>query len=207
MIGTDIVPSFFPKPEERPQGVEFRVQSITSPWPETDKNSFDLVHQRLGLFGTGENLSKAVTGLVGLVKPGGWIQIVDADLTGPEADSDSPMAPAVRLIKMLLGKSLDDSDAYGANLKNLLEGEGLVAVEERVLGVRFGALNTNHTLAQKSTESFVHATEGMVAAAKNIPGWPSHSLDDIIPTMKKGLDETGGTFRYWVVWGQKPIKL
>jgi hypothetical protein len=119
LVATDVVPAYFPKPETLGQGIEFRVNSITAPWPDVDKNSFDLVHHRLGLFATGAELEAAVAGLIDLVKPGGWIQMVDDDLTGPEAAPDSPLSPSVRLINTLLGKNLNHSDAYGAKLKHI----------------------------------------------------------------------------------------
>jgi hypothetical protein len=81
LVGTDIVPTYFPMPETLAKGFEFGVQSITAPWPDADKSSFDLVHQRMALFATGAELEAAVAGLIDLVKPGGWIQMVDADLT------------------------------------------------------------------------------------------------------------------------------
>jgi hypothetical protein len=185
--------------------MQFRIQNITEPWPESYKNSFDLVHQRLGLFATGEQLSKAVAGLIDLVKPGGYIQLVDSDLTGPEAHPDSPMASSVRLIKALLGKSDDAVDAYAHKLKHILEQNCLIEVHEQVVEVRQGALNPKPELAQKSTMSFVHAVEGMVGAAKTIPAFASNvELDNLVADVKKGLEEKGALVRYHVVWGQKP---
>jgi SAM-dependent methyltransferase len=205
LVGTDIVPTYFPMAETLGQGIEFRVQSITAPWPDADKSSFDLVHQRMGLFAAGAELDTAVAGLIDLVKPGGWIQLVDADLTGPEAAPDSPMAPSVRLIKTLLGKSLDGSDGYGAKLKDIFKQNGLIGVEEKIVDAQLGVLNPNPALAKKSTTSFTLAAEGMVAAAKSMPTPLSDDLDDIVPNMRKGLEEKGSLFRYWVVWGQKPL--
>lgn len=205
LVGTDIVPAYFPKQETLGQGIEFRVQSITASWPDADKNSFDLVHQRMGLFATGAELEAAVAGLIDLVKPGGWIQMVDADLTGPEAAPDSPMAPSVRLIKTLLGKNLDGSDAYGAKLKHIFKQNHLISVKEKTVDARLGVLNPNPALAKKSTTSFTLAAEGMVAAAKSMPTPLSDDLDDLVPQMRRGLEEKGSLFRYWVVWGQKPL--
>jgi hypothetical protein len=186
--------------------MSLRVQSIIRPWPETDRNAFDLVHQRMGLFATGNQLYTAITGLVSLVKPGGWLQLVDADLTGPEAEKDSPMATSVRLIKTLLGKSVHGSDAYAANLSRILEGCGLISVEQQVIDARLGALNPKVELVEKSTASFVHATEGMIAAARDVPAIASEfDLDNIVAEMKRGLEQKGSLFRYWVVWGQKPL--
>ena len=206
LLGTDIVPAYFPEPDKLPRGMQLRVQSITEPWPLSDKNSFDLVHQRLGLYATGKQLSTAVAGLVDLVKPGGYIQLVEADLTGPEAHTDSPMAASICLIKMLLGKSDDAKDAYVADLKHIFAEHGLVDIHERYVDVRLGAMNRKPELAKKSTMSFVDAIEGMVSVAKNIPAIASRfELDEMAPALKKGLEQEGTLFRYGVVWGRKPV--
>lgn len=206
-MGTDLVPTHFPEAEKLPDSLSLRIQSITEAWPEADKNSFDLVHQRTGLYTIGAGLRAAVTGLAGLVKPGGWIQIVDADLTGPEADADSPLGPAVHLIKSLLGKRLDNSDAYGATLKHILEENGFVGVQEQIFDARIGAMNPNAELAEKGTMSYVLATEGMAAAVKSKGGekWSSFDPVAMVSALKQGLEEKGALCRYWVVWGQKPL--
>jgi hypothetical protein len=200
------VPAYFPDADLLPPGMQLRVQSITKPWPQSDRNSFDLVHQRLGLYATGDKLPMAVAGLVDLVRPGGWIQLVDADLTGPEAHLDSPMASSIALVKTLFGKTDDVAHAYGSKLKLILEENGLVEVQEQVVDVRQGVLNPKPELAKMSTMSLVHATTGMVAAARNIPALAANfQLDDMASSLKKGLEEKGILFRYYVVWGQKPL--
>ncbi|RMZ66221.1 Demethylmenaquinone methyltransferase [Pyrenophora seminiperda CCB06] len=206
LVGTDIVPAYFPEADALPRGMQLRTQNIIEPWPTSDKNSFHLVHQRLGLYATGEQLPKAVAGLIDLVKPGGYIQLVDADLTGPEAQSGSPMATSISLIKTLLGKSDDAKDAYVGRLKHIYAEQGLVDIHERYLDVRVGRMNPKPELAKKSTMSFVHATEGMIGIAKNIPAIASNfNLDEMVMDLKKGLEQEGVLFRYCVVWGRKPL--
>jgi hypothetical protein len=201
------VSSFFPNKDSLPAGLELRHQDTTAPWPSSDLNTFDLVHQRLGLFGlTSQQLPIAIAGLISVVKPGGWIQLVDADLTGPEAQPDSPMAGFVKLIKALLGKTDDSADAFAHKLKCMLGGTGLVDVHERILDARYGALNPSVEFAQKSTLSSVLASEGMVAVARSVSGMAERfELDAMVGELKKGLDERGAVMRYYVVWGQKKL--
>lgn len=204
LVGTDIVQANFPSEEALPPGMQLRIQSNTQPWPAADKGNYDLVHQRMGLFAAGDLLRTAVAGLIELVKPGGWIQLVDADLTGPESAPDSPMSASVRLIKGMLNKA--PGDAYVSDLKNIFKDNGLLAIQEKPVDVHIGALNPNIELAKKSTTSFLLATEGMVAAARGMPTeFSPEELDGIIPKMKEELEATGAVFRYWVVWGQKPF--
>jgi len=76
------------------------MQDITKLWPRDWQASFDLVHQRLCLAGCGTHhpTQDVVADLVGLVKAGGWIELVELDVRGPK---DS--GPALREIFTLGG--------------------------------------------------------------------------------------------------------
>jgi hypothetical protein len=57
----------------------FLLQDILDPCPSRFQTSFDLVHQRLVLAGSGPSTHSAVTHIAELVRPGGWVQLVEAD--------------------------------------------------------------------------------------------------------------------------------
>ncbi|KAG6988944.1 hypothetical protein G7Y79_00067g095590 [Physcia stellaris] len=81
--GTDITASYFPP--ETPPDTTYVVHDITQPYPAAFPNRpFDLIHQRLALPGCGPaSMKTAVERLVAMLKPGGWIQLIEAD---PESD-------------------------------------------------------------------------------------------------------------------------
>lgn len=55
--------------------------------PTTYHNKFDLVHQRLGLAGAaGGAGDKAIARVIEQVKPGGYVQLVEAEMTIDEDD-------------------------------------------------------------------------------------------------------------------------
>ncbi|KAK8119956.1 uncharacterized protein PG998_004582 [Apiospora kogelbergensis] len=81
LVGTDVTAAKFPK-HGAPQPISLQIQSITQPWPSEWKHSFDLVHQRLVLGACGSfPHATAVRNLAELVKPGGWIQLIEPDQT------------------------------------------------------------------------------------------------------------------------------
>lgn len=101
--------------------------------------------------------------LIELVKPGGWIQLVEADHSGPASDGVA-MRDAFRLIKELF-RGMGVGYEYARLLRSWLEEAGLENVEERVLDVPLGKTNPKPEMAAKSIRSFTSATRGLVAAA------------------------------------------
>lgn len=161
--GTDIVPSYFP--HQLPPSTTLLVHNMTAAYPESMIGSFDLVHQRLALPGCGTYpLRSAVASLVTLVKPGGWIQLLEADHGGPGSES-AALKDAFRLIKELFGKAGIDYE-YARRLKGWLLEMGLEKVEESVLDVPLGKSNGNTELGQKGAKSFGMATAGLVDYAR-----------------------------------------
>ena len=82
LVGTDIDSTNFPR--DPPASQTYQVQDISKPWPAEWKESFDLVHQRLALMAIGAPASQMVQHLAALVKPGGWIQLIEATNELPE---------------------------------------------------------------------------------------------------------------------------
>ena len=204
LVGTDIVPSYFPSPA--PPHTELVIQDIASAWPEQMRESFDLVHQRLALPGCGQfPMRKAVDALIDLVKPGGWIQLIEADHSGPSSEGLA-MKHSFKLIKELF-RGMGVEDGYARQLKDWLVDAGLEDVQERVLDVKLGAANSNQDLAGKSTASFVLATKGLVEVARKAPtSFSPEQLDMIVPDMERELNDIGGIHRLYCVWGRKPLK-
>jgi hypothetical protein len=202
-IGTDIIEAYFPPKSEWPTNITLELQSITKPWPTNWNNSFDLVHQRFALPAAGrDGVKTALTNLVGLVKPGGWIQFVEADhsvFTGPA------MGELFELVKDVFGAMGIGYD-HGRDIKGMLLEAGLEAVEERIYDVPLGAKNPDVEMGKKSAHAFSMGAAGIVGAAKSVPSctFTPERLDALQPSIEKELHEEGGVNRIYVVWAQKP---
>lgn len=87
LIGTDIKANLFPEPSTLPPNLQFQVQSVLNLSKEWT-NKFDLVHQRLLIFGLRDaEWHQALGEIYRVLKPGGWFQLFEIDEweeSGPE---------------------------------------------------------------------------------------------------------------------------
>jgi len=162
-VGTDIDPTHFPIEKSSQQS--FFVKDINKPWPEEWKESFDLVHQRLVLNGAGHLQREAVDRLLALVKPGGWVQLMETTNHVPASNG-----PAMRSFDTLMtgvfswmGSSLSLAD----DLPAWLQDAGFLDVEHRVVEMRLGRMNSNVHLAKKGTYSCIVAARWLSEFAKS----------------------------------------
>jgi hypothetical protein len=115
------------------------VQDITKPWPSDWTTKFDLIHQRLALVvpGSAENTLHVLGTYTNLLKPGGWIQLVEIRPWTKETDGPAFKDFTICLADMIasIGASLTHID----NAKTWLETLGLVDVQEEVVEANYGS--------------------------------------------------------------------
>lgn len=135
-------------------------QSITQDWPQAWEHSFDYVHQRLTLAGAAQTpVIDCVTRLVQLVKPGGWIELVEADFTGPSTNG-----PAMKQFETMMRQFLTAVGVgfeYARPLKAYLQGAELRNVHERIFNISYGAACKDAQIATKSVSHLVTASKGL----------------------------------------------
>lgn len=169
--GTDINANEFPT--DVPPGTTYQAQDITRPWPKDWEGQFDLVHQRLVLIAAGAQQKEAVQSLGALVKPGGWIQLIEApydlpDGCGPELHAFNEVMKAVFAH---MGGDLD----LAQRLPEWLEQDGFVDVQYRDVVMKSGAQNPNPELARRSVFSMTTACKGLSQFAKSKSPLHSHA--------------------------------
>lgn len=149
--------------KDPPPGITLSVHSIKEPWPEDWHNTFDLVHQRMALPAAGRDVVREViANMVGLLKPGGWIQFVESDHSVVEGPA---MGSMFRLISDVF-KVMETDPNYAPYLQGWFKELDLVNVGCKVFDVPMGANNPKEGLKAKSTRCFVLATKGMTQVAK-----------------------------------------
>ena len=159
-MGTDITDVYFPEPA--PEGIELTEQSMTKPWPTDWNRTFDLVHQRMALPGADkQSVRSALEGFVGLLKPGGWIQLVEPDHS---IYKGSAMRDFYRLLCDIFEYMGTDS-TYAVQLKGWFEEMGLQNVEEKVFDIPLGKSNTK--LGPESAGMIQLTMNGLVMVAKS----------------------------------------
>ncbi|ORX94826.1 hypothetical protein BCR34DRAFT_498959 [Clohesyomyces aquaticus] len=204
LVGTDIDPSHFP--DHPPAGMTFRVQDFTKPWPVEWRQSFDLVHQRLSLGNGGTILRQVVWNLCSLVKPGGWIQLIECSHKLPEENG-----PAMRgFVTVLEGvqASIGVDIEFDEKIAGWLKEAGFGDIEERLVEVKLGASNPNPQLAELGILSTISAARALANYGQTLPvGAIPLSMEKIasLPTdIHAELTEIGGVHSIRVLWGRKP---
>ncbi|KAH8773843.1 methyltransferase-like protein type 11 [Diaporthe sp. PMI_573] len=203
-VGTDLNPALFP--QSVPADTRFQVHNIAHEWPAELHSTFDLVHQRLTLPGAAPAapLPGALRQLFRLVKPGGWVQLVEAEQEGP--GSGPVFHEFLRLVRALF----DATGAgwhYACDMRGWLEGEGAVDVGECVVDLRFGAMNPDPRMADMSATSTAKAMDGLVRHAKLAANLktdlPAEQMDTLGDRLLHELVTKGACYRIRCVWGRK----
>jgi hypothetical protein len=220
--GTDIEASYFPK--DTPKNTSYQVQDITKPWPADWNTKFDLVHQRLALVvpGSEENTLKVLRGYISLLKPGGWIQLVEVREWTKETDGQAFKDMNVCLADMIqsIGASLKHID----NTKRWLETLGLVDVQEETAEANYGTREDKKVqeIAKRSilttagsilsiTSSKQHdLTQGYMLTSTAFPQQLLSLPQERVLQIKDDLEKEFNTelvsahWQYKIVWGRKP---
>lgn len=130
-----------------------------------EHNRYDLVHQRLTLLGAGSCVRQAVKNVFALVKPGGWMQLVEAEQVGPDS---GPIFTHefMELIYQVAGASGAGTE-YAGKMREWVEEEGAVEVHEIRVDMAFGAAHKDAVLAEKGATCTAGAVAGLVTHAKS----------------------------------------
>lgn len=166
-FGTDVVSSLYPNPP--PPNFHFQNQSIVDPWPESWNGTFDLVHQRLVLAGIAKvPMSTVVQNFANLLKPSGWLQLVEFDLSDIEGNGVALNQFQNMLRTILSTIGLGGPNPF-RNLGQVMEDAGFRNVQSKVVTVPHGAKAPNVDLAAKGIESPCAAIEPLAAVLKGKP--------------------------------------
>lgn len=163
-VGTDIVESYFPS--TLPDSISLKVHSMHKPWPEAWQGTYDLVHQRYGLAAAGAlSPHGVVTNLLTLVKPGGWIQLVEADFK--DCSKTGPVMTQTHKLYRELFDIMGSGSEYARQMKTWLLNAGLEDVDQRAFDVRLGAQHPDPELAAIGVRTTCQVTSMMVSLAQN----------------------------------------
>lgn len=168
-VGTDITDIYFPRPQ--PEGISLFTQSITQPWPKEWVASFDLVHQRMALPAAGKTaVHDTLRAFVGLVKPGGWLQLVEPDHSVSKGPA---MADFFRLLSDVFA-FMQTGTNYASQLKTWMTDElGLLNVEEHIFDVPIGKASSSDEMRLKSARMIELVVKGLAEVAKSTSDFSS----------------------------------
>lgn len=143
-------------------------QSVTDPWTREWDSSFDLVHQRLVLAACDSASSKrAVAALFSMVKPGGWIQLLECDHSGGFTAEQMAQYPATVKFGELVTNALaasGKSGQHGLFLKKWLREAGAVDIIETKLDCPVGAIAATPELKESTKSNLLAVVKNLKAA-------------------------------------------
>jgi hypothetical protein len=138
-------------------------------WPSEDKEAYDLVHQRycLALF-TEERDKEIVKKLWDLVKPGGYIQFVEADMMSFEGgENHLGLSRFMKFVDKAFPQ-VNMNHRPGPGVKGWLESVGASAVHEEVFSFKMGAAASSKEMRETTTDNMkaMIASLAMVGSSK-----------------------------------------
>ncbi|KAK4868051.1 hypothetical protein LT330_007249 [Penicillium expansum] len=199
-IGVDSLSKLFSS--NLPSQITLKEQRIDATWPAEWQGYFDYVHQRLVLPGS-EHIThqQTVINLCQLVKPGGWIELIEQDHDTPNPGG---MAKAEKVIRELFTQAGHGYD-YPRRLREFLENASMEDIKVEVFDIPIGALNPDPELAAKSTWQVRSALEGFMPTARGIKcSLPAVELEDMPAFTERELKRVGGYQRLFVAYARRP---
>ncbi|KAJ4391002.1 hypothetical protein N0V93_004601 [Gnomoniopsis smithogilvyi] len=207
-VGTDITTSFLTSdlPDDN---IIYRAWDITKQWPQELLPGFDVVHQRfvLGAIRKAE-LHRTVSNLTHLVRPGGWIELLESDVRQEVVTDDSnEAAPVWRLLRdVYLAMQVEpDPDQY---LRGWLEEAGFVDISEVRVPVPVGPRRLDAEMGTKSARTVVVTAQHLVMGAKQLgpegTSFSPQALDALPREVGAALGKRGGTYSVYAIYGRRP---
>ncbi|ORY13906.1 methyltransferase GliN [Clohesyomyces aquaticus] len=208
-VGTDIEVAGFDEHKDISDQISFRQQSILDPWPESDLNAYDLVHQRYGFTNILFNkCASAVKGLLQLVKPGGYIQLVDANLMGFERGTGHE---GISTMMDFMGKFFEQGGmdlSSGPKLESWLRAAGAEDVEVKAMSFPMGKCAKTKRLAKLSAWNMMTLVDNFAFVCEQIPGfwYTQDQFGQLSVAVEEELKTVGNTWKFWVVTGRRRLE-
>jgi hypothetical protein len=177
---------------------------MTEPWPLQWQETFDLVHSRMALPGVGlSSLEDAVTNLVKLVKPSGWIQLVE--MQWQDWDAGPVLQEFQQAMRRLVGMV---TNGQGVDMREgltaLFEKAGLTKVQHAIFAVPVG-VKAKEDVRELSLQSMFATASFATATLKKLQPVELEADIDSLPARLVGeLRKTGGSYKLFALWAQKP---
>lgn len=161
LFGVDLSAHLFPR--RNPGEADLRAHDIREPFPPEWywSNIFDCVHQRFLIWGIASAEWPAVLhNLVDLVKPGGYVQLVEAQWILPDVSDQRPEQKKLNLVQTWSTESFGMDIHIWNRLKTLLRAEGCEDIVEESFDLGYGAEakqpEDRNVSAELWAESFRH---------------------------------------------------
>jgi hypothetical protein len=129
-------------------------QNLVEEFPIAWKDNFDFVHQRfvIPLFAA-EEVPLVLHNLIGCMKPGGWIQLVEMDFQTPVSEP-LESCQAVQMVHKLTSSVVSDPLA-STKLAGRLTQEGLANVGYKAVDMVAGSANPDPAVGERGARNML----------------------------------------------------
>lgn len=142
LIGADSPTHIRPSQLCVPPNITLISHSISDQWPSEFEASFDCVSQRTGLVDLPPvSAEKAVSALFSLLKPGGWIQLLECDYSHGLSQQDKGRYPATSKLYALVDRQMYATGKFYRHtprLRGYLREAGAIDVVEILMDLPIG---------------------------------------------------------------------
>jgi len=223
-VGTDLFAKHFEQIQNlMPPNISFKVQNLLDDWPTEDDRAYDLVHQRYCLAQFTEEKDNEITkNMWNLVKPGGYIQFVEADMMSFEGgENHSGLTRFMAFVNKAFPQA-KMNHRPGPGIKHWLENAGASGVQEEVFAFKMGAAATSEEMRKATTENMnaIISNFAMVGSSEffkspkqdlridAISGWPNYwytpeDFKILADEVGNEMETTGNTWKFWLVTAKK----
>lgn len=132
--------------------MQLEIQDLREPFPTSWNSAFDLVHQRFVISDFEEDeVQQVIQRLANCIKPGGWIQLVEADF-GACVSTPIDEIKAFRMIHTLTGRVMADHRAP-IKLSACVEAAGMTKVSIQIIDMVAGKAHPDAMLGQYGSDN------------------------------------------------------
>ncbi|KAJ0414064.1 hypothetical protein BJY00DRAFT_321355 [Aspergillus carlsbadensis] len=196
--GSDVEGELFPAD---PDGITYFAHSFKDPWPEQYLGTFDLVHIRGSLAGSApEGPTPVIRNLTALLKPGGWVQLMEMNGFSPPPNGPAMTDFAKMASEMFTGIGVGD---FANDNKRILEEVGFQNVQEKRVLVKLGK-QAKPELFEKSIHGVTGPIVPLTSVARTVSSsFSGEQLDALPSRVKEELESKGGQVEMVIAFGQK----
>lgn len=166
------------------------------------------MHQRLTLPGAGKFQKLAVQQLAALVKPGGWIQLIEAE--NIQHADDGPCMHDFITFKRAVFTGMGANLQLTTDIPVWLGEVGFTNVQSELFWMELGAANTDAELGARGVYTTRRLVEALVPYARGLGNQlvlkeSGTDLNGFPGSLGRELEEKGGNLPLRVVWAQRPL--
>ncbi|KAJ5665113.1 uncharacterized protein N7477_007561 [Penicillium maclennaniae] len=201
-VGFDNAPEGYPPLDCNPP-LQIVKQNLVEEFPAAWKDGFDFVHQRfvIPLFKT-EEVPLVLRNLIGCMKPGGWIQLVEMDFQTP-VSKPIESCPAVQAFHKLTSAVVSDPLA-STKLADRLKDEGLVNVGYKAIPMVAGSSHPNAELGERGKRNMLSILGFFQSVAKpEMIGMTEEEWKNLPEQFTEEMKNHEVALCVYFVWGQK----